>query len=60
MLLAVRPRKVHTPLARLSDVDFTVYHPRVSATDIARAFFHEKPRRKKTDIEICCAVIRRS
>ena len=21
-------------------------------------FFHEKPRRQKTDIEICCAVIR--
>ena len=32
--------------------------PHISATDIARAFFHEKPRRQKTDIEICCAVIR--
>ena len=30
----------------------------ISATDITRAFFHEKPRRQKTDIDICCAVIR--
>ena len=59
MLLAVGLRKIHA-LARLSDLIWLGLPSTCFSNWHSTCFFHEKLRRQKADIKICCAVIRRS